>query len=256
MANFKKRNPLRDIWAMMIRRCVDPSLKDWDIYGGRPGNPVTVCERWLSYQNFVEDMPPRPSMGHSIDRIDGTKGYEPGNVKWSTATEQARNMNTNIHFEHDGLKLTLAAWAEKIGMKYLTLYSRVVTRKMPFAEAIAAPVGLPKTKKGRVNSRSKIFTFDGKTMALVDWAAHLGINYGALKSRVSRGTPIEIALNPARIPHSKHKTSSNMLTFNGKTQPIIAWAEELGMSYVALKSRIDRGWDVATALTRPVGTSH
>lgn len=79
--------PEYHIWYSMIDRCGNPDSKSWKHYGARG---ITVCERWLDVRNFVADMGLRPN-GCSLDRIDGSKGYEPGNCRWATELQQQRN---------------------------------------------------------------------------------------------------------------------------------------------------------------------
>lgn len=75
-------------WRAMIGRCEEPTNASYERYGARG---VTVCDRWRqSFQDFHADMGDRPE-GLSLDRIDNEKGYEPGNCRWATRSEQARN---------------------------------------------------------------------------------------------------------------------------------------------------------------------
>lgn len=125
------------IWKGMRQRCNDPNATNYPSYGGRD---ITVCDRWLeSFDAFLADMGPQPSPDHSLDRIDGTRGYEPGNVRWATKTEQARNQANNHTLEHDGVSCTIAEWGERTGLAPKLIENRL-KRGWTISDALTRPI--------------------------------------------------------------------------------------------------------------------
>ncbi len=110
-------------WMQMLARCHNPRSNEWQHYGGRG---IAVCQRWRdSFESFLADMGGRPSRAHSIDRIDNTLGYEPGNCRWATRTEQNRNKRTNRFLSIGGVRKTIAEWSEVSGLSRDTIKSRL-----------------------------------------------------------------------------------------------------------------------------------
>lgn len=86
-------------WSSMKARCLDPGNKDYPRWGGRG---ITICAEWVeSFEAFFAHIGPRPP-GTSLDRIDTTRGYEPGNVRWATDREQAQNRATSYRWHIKG----------------------------------------------------------------------------------------------------------------------------------------------------------
>lgn len=86
---IKSHNPAYGNYVAMKARCINKKARVYKYYGGKG---IKVCDRWLeSFDNFLEDMGPRPSKKHSIDRIDNDKGYFKENCRWAPPAVQTQN---------------------------------------------------------------------------------------------------------------------------------------------------------------------
>ena len=108
-------------WCSMKERCSNPSATNYYRYGG---SGVKVCERWMTFGNFYNDMGPRPE-GTTLDRINGDDNYEPGNCRWATRKEQNDNRKNTIWLEHNNMRMTINDWAKHFGISRHWIYRRV-----------------------------------------------------------------------------------------------------------------------------------
>lgn len=111
-------------WQTMRLRCTNPRNRAWKDYGGRG---ITICDAWLSDPAaFIAHIGPKPSPKHELDRIDNSRGYEPGNVRWATRKENCRNRRSNVRLTLDGQTRSLVEWCEHYGVPRDTARKRLV----------------------------------------------------------------------------------------------------------------------------------
>jgi len=138
----------------MIARCRCATNDNYWRYGGRG---IKVCDRWLNFQLFIEDVMPTWRKGTTMDRIDNDGDYCKENVRWADQTTQCNNQSKNRRITYKGETLTIAQWAKRIGISYATLTGRINALKWSVEEAIETPCnesGLyVKPKNGVKNGR-------------------------------------------------------------------------------------------------------
>jgi hypothetical protein len=120
--NVRQSHPLHRTWANMIQRCYNPHNTAYQYYGGRG---IAVCDRWRDFMLFLEDVGPRPSPKHTLERVDNDGNYCRENVRWATRLEQSQNMRSNHRLEHNGEILTIAEWSRRLGVLNMCIPARL-----------------------------------------------------------------------------------------------------------------------------------
>jgi hypothetical protein len=191
---------LLSTWHNMLRRCENPDDPGYQNYGGRG---IGVCERWAeSFRDFVADMGPRPSDAHSIDRIDNDGHYEPGNCRWATRHEQARNKRNNRNIMANGETLCVVAWADRLGCEPMVIWQRLASGWSE-EQAVTEPIQPHVLRDDNPPAEMppggwkplSLLTVRGNTKTVQAWAAEIGCSQMTLVSRLKRKWSAEAAID-------------------------------------------------------------
>jgi hypothetical protein len=154
-------------WLAMRHRCRNPKLKWFCNYGGRG---IEVCDRWYdSFETFLDDMGKRPD-GHSLERIDNDGNYEPGNCRWATRAEQSANQRP---------------------------------RKKKIIIRVKRARSKTRVGSGPKTTNANVFTYNGESLTLPQWAKRLGLTRSALHGRIKRGYTIEEAITMSKMDRGR-----------------------------------------------------
>ncbi len=114
-------------WKAMRKRCYNPNNADYPHYGGRG---IRVCDEWQNYVNFREwaiqnGYTDDNSKYLSLDRINVDGDYSPDNCRFVSMKVQCNNRTNNKRILIDGQSYTISELADKMNLKYTTLYARL-----------------------------------------------------------------------------------------------------------------------------------
>lgn len=115
-------NPAYKPWAMMKQRCYNPNYTHYMYYGGLG---ITVYQPWIdSFEEFFTYVGPRPD-GYTLDRIDSTLGYYPGNVRWASRATQVYNRDYTRLYNVYGTELNLREIANLFVVDFIALSNAI-----------------------------------------------------------------------------------------------------------------------------------
>lgn len=140
IGSIRNQTPTYRTWMSMNARCNCKTNDRYLSYGGRG---ITVCERWKSFEAFLEDMGARPK-GTTIERLDNSLGYSKENCRWATVKQQQNNTRRNRIIEFNGVVKNLTQWATEIGIRGNVLATRL-NRGWSIERAFTTPVFHPRS---------------------------------------------------------------------------------------------------------------
>lgn len=206
------RTRTHHIWRQMKYRCTNPNDSQWGDYGGRAeehGGPVTYCARWERFDNFLADMGEAPE-GYTIERIDGTKGYDKENCYWAPWSVQANNKRSNRPITAWDVTMNIVQWSRETGVPVSTIRNRLDRAGMTPEEALTQTKysNANKTPKGARATRSdaELITLStGETGTRRELCAKYKVALSTVTSRMKIGMTFEQALTTS-FPRGVHKS--------------------------------------------------
>lgn len=148
---------LNKVWRDMKQRCINPSNSAYKDYGGRG---IAVCDGWASsfknYYDYITSLPGYFEWNsggrapYHIDRINNDGNYEPGNVRISTYTQNARNKRNTRKYNVNGINMCLGDIVDRYDRQNLGI--KLVADRLRKGYSLEEAVFIPKaTKRGKVN---------------------------------------------------------------------------------------------------------
>lgn len=188
------KTSIHNKWMGIIQRCEDVNNRNYPRWGGRG---IKICKRWRdSFEAFYEDVSKLEHYGedgYTLDRYPDLNGnYEPGNVRWATAKQQANNTRSNVCLTYKGETHTVAEWADIVAIPYFTLMQRINELGWSVEKALETP------SRGRFH----FIEYNGCKKSIKEWAEELKMPAKVLDNRIYNGMPVEKAFT---LPYKECK---------------------------------------------------
>lgn len=195
----KANTKLNNVYYNMRKRCLNSKSKSYVDYGGRG---IKICNAWMTYEGFLNDMAHTYKEGLSLDRIDVNGNYCKENCRWVDKKTQANNTRTNRFFYHNGVKYTLTTLSEHLSEKY-NINKSIIYSRLSNGKSIEESI---------VPLNYEEITYKGETKTVSEFAKEYNMTYYQLKKRLMRGWSVKRAIEqPIR-----HKVNNKYIYFNKK----------------------------------------
>lgn len=194
MPTFPHERKVRDD---IVQRCTNPKNTAYKDYGARG---VMLCDEWsdskTGFAAFIEHLGPCPDK-HTIDRIDNRRGYEPGNVRWATRRQQARNRRSTHNITYRGITRCLQYWVEETGFSACCITNRL-NKGWSIEDTMTIK---PSAQHKGINDKSRKGTgkhliHKGISLSIPEWSKKLNLKEVTIRHRLKKGLPVEKILAP------------------------------------------------------------
>jgi hypothetical protein len=259
--HLKCYTPTYRLWVNIKHR-----LKNSKSYAGIRMHGAWA-ENFLAFEAFIETLGPKPTPQHSLDRIECTGDYAPGNLRWADKTTQSENRRSNMDLTLESNSVV------EVGTKYdmLTVLELVVVERHGQrwrCAKVQCDCGTVKTvyQKQLISGRTKscgclkdqnlmlgskaqahAITANGITDSQHGWARRTGISAEVIWSRINKlgWDPVRAVTEATRTPET--------ITIDGVTKSVGEWAAQNGIPYDQAHRRMrSLGWDPIAAVTTPL----
>jgi DNA-binding CsgD family transcriptional regulator len=246
--NFKhgmSNSPEFSCWHGMKSRCLNKNSKNYHRYGGRG---ITICERWLnSFENFYEDMGPKPSPNHSIDRKNNNGNYEPSNCRWATAKEQLDNREITVRTKLNGELLTVSEISDILKMNRHTVYNRIKNDT-----DLTAPV-----KQHPSYGTILKYPFNAGMYSVPQIASMTGLKDYNIRHHMAKGMTAQQAVSyilDGEVEDFKNDDikTLKLYEYKGKNYTVGGLSKHSGLPKNVIADRLFSGMSVHQAVTQPI----
>ncbi len=142
----QSHTPEYGAWAAMVGRCHNENHSNYKNYGAKGIHVAQEFRDYAVFRAYVLNNLGQRKPGDTLDRIDSKMGYAPGNIRWASPKQQARNLRNNRIVEYKGREMCLAEAVELSGLPYYTVHGRL-RRGWTEQEALSTPVGIARRSK-------------------------------------------------------------------------------------------------------------
>jgi len=248
------------LWASIKHR-----LKTQATYQG-----VRIYGPWEhdfpAFDKFIESLGPLPTPQHTLDRIDSSGHYEPGNLRWADKATQSANrrnaMSTNLLANsfvqvgqtYDMLTVLEVLVIERNGQNWYgaKVKCECGTIKDIYQKQLLSPktksCGCFKNRNIRLAHKAleKPILVGDRSLSMRAWAREVGVSVQVIWNRINK-----LGWDPARAVTTPLRESQH-IEVNGESLTAADWCKRHGVPALTIMKRIKKGWDPAEAVTKPV----